>query len=102
MTIDWTINITTLIAIVTFLGGGVVFLVSVRSDINTLKTGFKQIEDRLGEMAEAITAIARAEEKIVALNNRIDDEKREGVEFRAWLRDEIARIWKTVNNTHRS
>lgn len=97
MTIDWTINITTLIAMVTFLGGGFIFLSSVRSDIETLKAGFKQIEDRLGEMAAAITSIARAEEKIVALNSRIEDEKREGIEFRSWLRDEIARLWKTVN-----
>jgi chromosome segregation ATPase len=114
MSFDWTISVGTLIQATPWLVIGLWFLFGTRgkadavaTDLSDIKTNFAlmqkkfgenfdEMQKRFGELTKAVSTIAVAEEKIAAVNNRLDDEKTEGTEFRSWLRGEIARMWTVI------
>lgn len=63
---DWTVNIGTLFTLITFIfgGGGFVSLVNYR---------IKQVEQKLGDMKDVLTTLARQDERLNSQERRIDD-----------------------------
>ncbi len=103
MNIDWTINVGTIVGALPWAIIGLWFVFGTRgkadtlgTDVSEIKTNFAKMQEKFGELASAVASIAVAEEKIAAVNKRLDDEKTEGVEFRKWLRAEIARMWTVI------
>lgn len=68
----------------------------VSNAVSEIKTNFATMQLKLNELISAVSTIPVAEQKITAVNSRLDDEKKEGAEFRKWLRDEIARMWGVI------
>lgn len=103
--IEWTIKVGDLLEIAVFAAGGIWFLFRVRGDADNLSTGigkletnFSQLEAKMGKLTDTVGELAVTQEKIEAVNRRLDDEKREGVEFRQWLRTELARMWNVIDD----
>ncbi len=57
MVIDYTITVGNLIEIASIIGGGVLVLITLRSDVNSLKAGATALKDDLGQMQIEIKKI---------------------------------------------
>lgn len=101
--IDWTIKFGDVLTMAVIALGGLGFLYTMRgkvdglsTDVSKISVSFQKMQEKMTELATAVATIAVAEQKISAVNARVDDEKREGEEFRHWLRNEIARLWSVI------
>jgi len=78
MLIDWTINFGHILTIVGFVSGGLVFVLTVRSDVNSIKAtegGVQKrldaVESDLRKITDVLVAIARQDERLNAHAARI-------------------------------
>lgn len=72
MVFDWTISLGNVLTLVGFVGGGIAFIYAVRRDVDVLTARLKPLETAIGELTEALTVIARQDERVKALERDRD------------------------------
>lgn len=76
--IDWTINVGNLLTICGFMLGGMMFVLAIRSDVNSIKMAgnisaerLKNVELELKQMSQAMLDLARQDERLKYAERRI-------------------------------
>lgn len=94
MVIDYTITMGNLIEIGSIIGGGVLVLMTLKSDVSALKSGAKEVRIDLGEMQAEIKKIGEVLITQADQNRRImhlEEDVRELRHGRGFVREAIER-----------
>ena len=78
MIVDWTINIGNILTAVGFLVGGLFFVFTIRSDVNSIKSDeaaaarrLESVEGELSKMTQVMLDIARQDERMKSFEWRL-------------------------------
>lgn len=71
--IDWHIDLGIILEILSILGGGFAFLITVRSDLKAVKQTLVQHSDKIDKLADMRDFVARQDERSLAHSKRMDD-----------------------------
>jgi len=74
--VDMTISIGNLLTIAAFLVGGIGFVYTIRADVRSQGDRISSVEDEIKEIKTVVVAQARNEERLNAMDRRIDDLRR--------------------------
>lgn len=94
MVIDYTITIGNMIEIASIVGGGVLVLMAMKSDVSSLKTGANELRLDLGEMQKEIKKIGEVLITQADQNRRImhlEEDVRELRHGRGFVREAVDR-----------
>ena len=73
LTINWELNLTTLITLGTLLGSGMFMLVQARNDIDTMKTTVTEVKGDIGSMRDSLKVLPQQTFQIDDLKRRFDE-----------------------------
>lgn len=73
MIIDWTVSIGNILTMVGFLGGGLLFVLTMRADIRLISQRLTEVEKDLSQITSVIVEIARQAERLTAQDRRMND-----------------------------
>lgn len=73
MTFDWTISLGHLITIVGFIFGGGGFIYAMKGEVKELRQDVRDVKSRLDKFGDILVAIGRQDERMTALDRRVDD-----------------------------
>lgn len=68
---DWTISIGNALTIISFLAGGLAFVVTVRNRVNSLSDKMLSVETKLEQLVEILVQQGRHEERMNAMDQRV-------------------------------
>ena len=68
---DWTISVGNALTIISFIGGGIVFVVTVRNKVNSLAEKMVSVDTKLEQLVEILVQQGRHEERMNAMDQRI-------------------------------
>ena len=79
MSIDWTLNLGHLLTIGGFLFGGLMFMLTIRNDVNSIKTSegtvvqrLEIVERDLAKITDVLVSLARQDERLNSHGRRLD------------------------------
>ena len=68
---DWTISVGNALTIISFLGGGLVFVVTVRNRVGSLSDKMVSVETKLEQLVKILIQQGRHEERMNAMDARV-------------------------------
>ena len=74
--VEMTISIGNLLTILAFLVGGIGFVYTIRSDVRAQGLRLDAVESGLRKLSEILIALGRQDERLNAIDRRIDDLRR--------------------------
>ena len=74
--VEMTISVGNLLTILAFLVGGIGFVYTIRSDVGAQGRRLGAVESELRKLSEILVALGRQDERLNAIDRRIDDLRR--------------------------
>jgi len=76
MIVNWSVDIGNLLAVATFLITGTGVIYTIRESLKTLVLRVNLLESEVKKLSEILVALGRQEERLTAMDRRIDDLRR--------------------------
>jgi hypothetical protein len=71
---DWSVNLGNALTIVSFIGGGIIFVVTIRGRVDALTGRITFVEQELRKMVEVLIMQGRHDERMAAMDARIQSQ----------------------------
>ncbi len=69
--VDWTISVGNIITVAGFLGGGILFMIAVRRDVDQIAVRLEPLENAISKLTDILIEMARQSERMNAFEREL-------------------------------